>query len=255
MDCPNCHIPLEHKENDEKEWPDADYLRQWDVCSKCGYELEGERIPTKSYIQRKAEEKRLRALDVQIAKKIFGFEVVGEGCAIHVEGEWSIHLDSEPTGWACYAAMEPLFVEHCTCHRMRNEDYKEWYPDGEPTLGGHRASCLHVVPNYSSDARDCKLLLEKMQGWWAVGIWHVPPYSSYTWGWSVVFERTVWPPKWFQDPQAVTEPEPRSKHRVESHRKNTMEEAVVEAALLCLTDDEMTKEYNMKGVEETQDLH
>lgn len=50
-----------------------------------------------------------RELDALVATEIFGFKVLAEPQTIvHVEGEPSVHVDSDPDGWMCYAELGPV---------------------------------------------------------------------------------------------------------------------------------------------------
>lgn len=213
MTCINCNTTL------------AEYER--DMCRAC----------------EDAEYEKSRELDVRIAEKVFGLQVVGKGCAVYVEGEWSIHLDSNPKGWACYANMEPLYVEQCSCHIKQDDWYKEQYPDGEPELNGHIDNCLRVVPHYSTRPYDSKLLLDKLTPHWAIGIFHVPPISSVTWGWTVVCEHSVHPPVYDSEPK---------KYRFVAARVESLEEALCLVALQLPTIEQIIQEManNVNKIEE-----
>jgi hypothetical protein len=108
-----------------------------------------------------------RTLDARIAREVFGRTVLAvPACAIFVEGEWSIHPDSSPDGWACYAGMEPMMVELCRCaegphqytpepddegdwrERLNREAREEWERD--QARWGHSRDCLAVVPEYTT---------------------------------------------------------------------------------------------------------
>lgn len=119
-------------------------------------------------------------LNAMVAEKVFGLPVVGTATCVYVEGEWSIHVDSDPKGWACHAEAGPVCVEHCVCEygpikldpdsasrraarrRTRGEDANEaeiiarynaereaeWAAD-KLRFGGHSRECLRVVESYS----------------------------------------------------------------------------------------------------------
>jgi hypothetical protein len=111
-----------------------------------------------------------RALDAEIAAKVFGHAVVGTATCVHVEGEWSIHVDSDPHGWACYAETGPVYVQHCTCERRpyalpvqenESDEDRAWREEHDAKTArdfesdrarfGHSRYCLAVVSEYSTD--------------------------------------------------------------------------------------------------------
>lgn len=143
--------------------------------------------------QQEAEErerKRIiaRQLDVRVAREVLELEVPEQWCgAIYVEGEWSLHPDSEVgagSGWMCYSNMEPVRVVREFCggnHEFRSADVeesvarmldgdrssytaeewrayfikqnKEWVAEFESDMQrwGHERRCLEVLPEYSTD--------------------------------------------------------------------------------------------------------
>jgi ABA sandwich protein len=120
-----------------------------------------------------------RELDAEIAEKVMGFEVVREPmCAIFVEGEWSLHPDSSPDGWACYSGMEPVMVQHCRCQdgpilwSETGEEMDEWREQNdretqekwsrEREKWGHSHHCLSVVPPYSTNITAAWEVVEKL---------------------------------------------------------------------------------------------
>lgn len=122
-----------------------------------------------------------RELDALVAEKVFGRTIVGWDTAIYVEGEWSIHLGSDPKGWACHADKSPLALAHCVCEfydsadaaisdaylieEMRNDGHPNFRGDlrPDPKCGGHYASCLDVVPPYSTSIAAAWQVVEKMR--------------------------------------------------------------------------------------------
>ena len=119
-----------------------------------------------------------RDLDALIAKKYLKYNVLDERpVAIFVEGEWSIHVDSEGTdGWACHAEYAPVYSKpNCTCSPeypewmdaatltkdwLVDEWKKEWKEDIERF--GHDRHCLEVVPEFSTDIRFAMSLLKDL---------------------------------------------------------------------------------------------
>lgn len=127
-----------------------------------------------------------RELDAQVAARVMGYELAGSGTAVFVEGEWSIHSDSEPDGWACYAGTEPFYVRHCSCrdgvfmfpiapedsserkarYTKINADRQQQF-ERDRTRFGHSTSCLDVVPYYSTEWDAMQLVAERLAvlGW------------------------------------------------------------------------------------------
>jgi hypothetical protein len=116
---------------------------------------------------------REREIDARLATAI-GMVVVGKTCCVHVEGEWTIHPESDPEGWMCHAEHGPVYVEHCGCDRgpalwkltdaeaMSDEEIATWREmnaDTERQFAsdkaqfGHSRSCLGVVPCFT-ESRD-----------------------------------------------------------------------------------------------------
>lgn len=126
-------------------------------------------------------DEELRAIDARVAAEVMGFDLRGRACAVHVEGEWSVHPDSDPENWACYAGMEPVYkaTNHRTqpdraahdkywgkegrdgiSERMWESEVEEWNADQE-SFGCSRWD-LEVVPCYSTDIRDAWEVVEKL---------------------------------------------------------------------------------------------
>lgn len=127
-----------------------------------------------------------RELDAIVAERVMGQTVLGRATAVFVEGEWSIHPESDPEGWACYAGLEPLYLDHCLCdvaERPRNwpcetDEEREMMEQADredaeqrarerARFNGHVASCLAVVPRYSTDRAAALHLLDLLvdRGW------------------------------------------------------------------------------------------
>jgi len=119
-----------------------------------------------------------RELDALVAEKVMGLRVAGRCCAVFVEGEWSIHPDSEPAGWACYAGIEPVYARaDCDCAEPLVREYespekaalyaeidaeREKRQSAAIAKTGHRTYCLRIVPNYSTEIAAAWEVLEKI---------------------------------------------------------------------------------------------
>lgn len=153
-----------------------------------------------------------RDLDALVAEKVMGLQVcAARACAIHVEGEWSIHDDREDAeGWECYAEMAPVYVRHCCCD-ISPRDWTEVADTDELCAAtedmnrravarrasaiarfGHIGHCLCVVPNYSTDIAAAWEVVEKMRdiitrdyphgrGGLVIQPYHSPQYSGHQW--------------------------------------------------------------------------
>lgn len=125
-----------------------------------------------------------RELDAEVAEKVMGLTVVGKATCVHVEGEWSVHVDSGTNGWACHAEESPVFAhDPCYCRadgpmvhtlgeddteedratvaRMNQRD-KERY-ESDMARFGHTRYCLQAVPEFSSTWSGMQLVVEKLQ--------------------------------------------------------------------------------------------
>jgi hypothetical protein len=118
-----------------------------------------------------------RELDAIVAEKVMGKEVLAEPmCAIFVEGDWSLHPASSPEGWACYAGMEPVMVDRCSCadgpseytlkgdERLRSREMdnatgamgsRYSLPGGGPTLLHRHRLCVASSGEAARDGRGC----------------------------------------------------------------------------------------------------
>lgn len=121
-----------------------------------------------------------RELDAKVSTLVMGRPVVGTCCAIFVEGEWSLHPESSPEGWICYAGVEPVCVEHCNCatypfkqsldnideedREYIEETNREWAEEfaADKARWGHSRNCLRVVPEYSSNIASAWLVMERL---------------------------------------------------------------------------------------------
>ncbi len=122
-----------------------------------------------------------RVLDAEVAERVMGHVLAGMATCIHVEGEWSIHVDSGVDGWACHAEVGPVYVEHCNCadgpivlrgleddtdedracRQKINEEYAAEYASDRERFG-HSRNCLGVVPEYSTDIAAAWTVVEQL---------------------------------------------------------------------------------------------
>jgi hypothetical protein len=123
-----------------------------------------------------------RELDAEVAEKVMGLDVRGKACAIFVEGEWSIHADSEPDGWACYAGIEPVYRidrEYVTPPPERRTDcigrrprvtaqmVEVWYQkelaayERDIERFGCHSHDLDVVPLYSTNIAEAMQIVDR----------------------------------------------------------------------------------------------
>lgn len=126
-----------------------------------------------------------RELDAEIQRVVFGSTIAGWTTCVHVEGEWSIHVDSGTDGWACHAERGPVYVEgfcdgrdhrpllldfsgeatgsdRSIVERINADAVADFERDAE-LFGGHSRHCLAVVPEYSTDIVAAWLVVEKMR--------------------------------------------------------------------------------------------
>ena len=53
-----------------------------------------------------------RERDALVAERVMGLKVIPERLTVvFVEGEASVHIDSSPEGWACYAETGPVYID------------------------------------------------------------------------------------------------------------------------------------------------
>ena len=63
-----------------------------------------------------------RELDALVAEKVMGLEVLGKSTIVYVEGETSIHPDSDLEGWGGLAERGPIYLRHCVCEFKEEQD-------------------------------------------------------------------------------------------------------------------------------------
>lgn len=95
-----------------------------------------------------AELKAGHTLDALVAELVMGYIILGEQTCVYVEGEWSVHFDSDPTGWACFAEKRSVRVGD-TCHCANDQKNPEYA--GFRWWAGHHESCVQAVIKYSTD--------------------------------------------------------------------------------------------------------
>ena len=92
-----------------------------------------------------------REMDAMVAERVLGMKVLGWTTCVHVDGSWSIHPDSDVEGWNCYAERGPVWLHRCLCHLGEREPRHAAF--------GHGASCLEVIPNFSTDLAEAWSIL------------------------------------------------------------------------------------------------
>lgn len=104
-----------------------------------------------------------RKLDALVAEEVLNYEIPGWTTAIFVEGEYSIHPDTEPGGWACFAEKAPVYLRHCLC---------KGEPENDPMVEvfGHATACLGVVRPHSTDIAAAWEVVEKYRGEWITAV-------------------------------------------------------------------------------------
>ena len=83
-----------------------------------------------------------RELDALVAEKVMGLEVLGQSTIAYIEGETSIHPDSKPEHWSCYAESGPIYLQHCVC---------EFKDEHDEIIYGHIVQCCDAVPLFSEE--------------------------------------------------------------------------------------------------------
>jgi hypothetical protein len=127
-------------------------------------------------MSRPVETPDAREIDARVAREIMGLRVLEERLTIvGVDGELSVHPDSDPEGWMCYAALGPVYVEDYG-HEWPRPEMEESYVGYEAVLHreqerwnadmarfGVPSHCLQAVPFYSTDIAAAFEVVEKMR--------------------------------------------------------------------------------------------
>lgn len=128
-----------------------------------------------------------RELDARVAVEVMGLDVRGAAVAVFIDGEWSIHPDTDPEKWLCHAGEEPVYLpadmgpgnppkledelrlmahgySREDCEASYAEQLEEWNRDIE------RWGCTHyvleVVPRYTTDPAADLAVLEHVRETW-----------------------------------------------------------------------------------------
>ena len=117
-----------------------------------------------------------RELDALVAQEIFGLNVIEERLTIvHVEGDASVHVDSDPDGWACYAETGPVYKD-THGHEWPRPEMGEFYEGRADRLKRDQAEwdtdmkrfgcphhLLYAVNWYSTDIAAAWEVVEKLK--------------------------------------------------------------------------------------------
>ena len=114
-----------------------------------------------------------RELDALVAENVFGLKVLEEHLTIvQVEGEPSVHVDSEPDGWMCYAETGPVYEDiRCQPYERPSPDHcsrdtlERWVAafDADMERFGCPRHALYAVPWYSTGIVDAWKVAEKQR--------------------------------------------------------------------------------------------
>lgn len=98
-----------------------------------------------------------RETDALIAELIMGYKVLGYTTCVYADGDWTIHPDTDPNGWACHAEYGPVYLGECYCDIIGEEDLLP----RSYRFADHSTACLKVVPHYTFNIADAWALMEK----------------------------------------------------------------------------------------------